>query len=77
MQRVTIQIAGMQCGGCIAAVRDALERLPGARVEEVSLGKARVAFDPHRTSLAMIEAAIAAAGYEPAFFPPVIGSLPA
>lgn len=76
MRRTTIQIAGMQCGGCIAAIREALDRLPGTHVEEVSLGRAKVAFDPRRTDLAMIEAAIVAAGYEPAFLSVTTRALP-
>lgn len=77
MRRITIRIAGMQCGGCIVAVRDALHRVPGTHVEEVSLGRARVAYDPLRTDLDAIRDAIASAGYQPAVTSLRIGSLPA
>lgn len=77
MHRITIRITGMQCGGCVIAVRDALQCLPGTHVEEVGLGKARVAYDPTRTSLEMIQEAIAGAGYEPAIFSQPRGPMPA
>ena len=77
MRRITIRIAGMQCGGCVIAVRDALHRLPGTHVEEVSVGAARLAYDPSRTDLAAIRDAIASAGYEPVIASLPIGSLPA
>ena len=65
MQHVVIPIAGMSCGGCARAVREALSQVPGVRVETVTPGRAVVDFDPTRTTLAALRAAIIQAGYQP------------
>ena len=65
MERMTIPIAGMSCGGCIGNVRNALARTPGVQVEQVRVGAASVAYDPAITSPDAIRAAIARAGYTP------------
>ncbi len=65
MQRISIPIAGMSCGGCVSNVRNALARLPGVQVEQVKVGSAIVAYDPAVTSPDAIRAAIAGAGYTP------------
>ena len=38
----TLTIDGMSCGHCVRAVRDALTAVPGADVEAVAVGEARV-----------------------------------
>jgi copper chaperone len=65
MQRVSILIAGMSCGGCVNNVRNALTRIPGVQVEQVEVGSATVAYDPAVTSPEALRAAIALAGYKP------------
>ncbi|MEO8451613.1 MAG: heavy-metal-associated domain-containing protein [Gemmatimonadota bacterium] len=65
MQRISIPIAGMSCGGCVAGVRKALTQLPGVQVEEVKIGVATVTFDPAVTSPEALRAAIVGAGYQP------------
>lgn len=65
MQRISIPIAGMSCGGCIANVRNALTHLPGVQIEEVKVGAATVSFDPGVTSAEAVRAAITQAGYQP------------
>ena len=65
MQHLVIPIAGMSCGGCARAVREALSKVPGVRVEAVTPGKAVVEFDPARTSPEALRAAISRAGYQP------------
>jgi copper chaperone CopZ len=65
MQRISIPIAGMSCGGCVSHVRNALARVPGVQVEQVKVGSAIVAYDPAVTSPDAIRAAIAGAGYTP------------
>ena len=65
MQRMSIPIAGMSCGGCVANVRKALTNLPGVEVEEVTVGAATVRFDPGVTSQEALRAAIVGAGYQP------------
>lgn len=65
MQRISISIAGMSCGGCVTNVRNALVRIPGVQVERVTVGSATVAYDPAVTSPEALRAAIARAGYKP------------
>ena len=63
MQRITIPIQGMSCGGCVRNVHHALGRLPGVRVDNVSVGQATVSYDPAVTDRGAIAAAIERAGY--------------
>ncbi len=65
MQRISISIAGMSCGGCVANVRKVLSRLPGVQVEDVKVGSATVSFDPALASPDALRAAITDAGYQP------------
>ena len=65
MQRISISIAGMSCGGCVTNVRNALVRIPGVQVERVTVGSATVAYDPAVTSPEALRAAITRAGYKP------------
>ena len=65
MQRISIPITGMSCGGCVSNVRNALTRLPGVQVEQVKVGSATVAYDPAVTNPEALRAAIARAGYKP------------
>jgi copper chaperone CopZ len=53
----------MHCQACVQRVRKALDRVEGARVENVEVGSAEVAIDPAREA-AVLEA-IRKAGYEP------------
>jgi copper chaperone len=64
MERIELTVRGMSCGGCVASVRRALEREEGVEVEGVSVGAARVAYDPARTSAAAIGARVEEAGFE-------------
>ncbi len=59
-----IEIRGMNCDHCVAAVRKELARLPGVIVREVHIGAASVNFEPSRTSSAQIDAAIEEAGFK-------------
>ncbi len=65
MERVTVQIDGMSCGHCVAAVGRALRALPGVDVEQVAVGSATIAYDPGAVSLDRIHAAVRAEGYAP------------
>ena len=65
MERLTIPVRGMSCGGCVLNVRRALERLPGVTVETVTVGLVTVSFDPSVTDPAVILATIERAGYAP------------
>ncbi|QDQ27336.1 heavy-metal-associated domain-containing protein [Chitinimonas arctica] len=61
-----INIQGMSCGGCTAAVERTIVAVQGVEKVAVSLADqaAQVVFDPAVTTLATIEAAIEAAGYD-------------
>ena len=61
---MTLAIAGMSCGGCVAKVRTALGAIPGARVDAVAVGSATVSYDATRTTPATIAEAIHDAGFE-------------
>lgn len=60
-----IHIEGMSCHHCVAAVRKALEQVPGVEVREVRVGAAVVAYDEANTPLTALTAAIQDAGYVP------------
>ena len=64
MKQLKLDVSGMSCGHCVSAVRDALGRLPGVKVESVSVGAASVTFDETRTTVGNLVDAIADAGYE-------------
>ncbi|MCW5935080.1 MAG: heavy-metal-associated domain-containing protein [Fimbriimonadia bacterium] len=39
-QTITLKIGGMECGGCVKSVQNALSNVPGVLKVEVSLDKA-------------------------------------
>lgn len=41
-RQVELKVDGMSCGHCVAAVKQALQGVPGATVDEVRVGFARV-----------------------------------
>jgi Cu+-exporting ATPase len=62
----TIEVNGMHCASCVAQVEKAALALPGVGQCDVNLamGKARVRYDPDRTTPEAIAAAISQTGYE-------------
>jgi copper chaperone CopZ len=46
MEQHTLEIDGMHCEHCIAAVRSALESLEALTVQDVEVGTAEVTYDP-------------------------------
>jgi copper chaperone len=66
MTTTKLEIAGMHCSHCVRAVRGALEKIPGVKVEEVQIGSATVSHDPAQTSVATLTDAVADEGYEAA-----------
>jgi copper chaperone len=60
-----LRIDGMTCGHCVAAVKKALEKVPGVTAAHVELeaGRAQVEGDP---SLAALLAAVQDEGYQAA-----------
>jgi copper chaperone len=63
MARMTLEIGGMSCGHCVAAVRRALEGQPGLALEDVRVGRAVLEYDPAVTSPERIADAVAERGY--------------
>jgi copper chaperone len=66
MEITTIPVKGMTCMGCVASVKRVLGSMGGVSQAEVSLEKAQAAvtYDPGKTSLQAIKAAISDAGYD-------------
>jgi copper chaperone len=64
MNETTLQIEGMSCGHCVGQVRKALARVEGLSVCEVTVGQARVTYDPNVTELNDVVEAVKEAGYE-------------
>ena len=62
---VVLDIRGMTCGHCVAAVRKALAAVPGVEAVEVTLSPPRavVACDFSRTTVEMLVKATAEEGY--------------
>jgi copper chaperone CopZ len=63
METRELQISGMSCGHCIAAVREALTQVPGVDVRDVEIGKAVVAFDGGTVTDGALVDAVDDAGY--------------
>ena len=77
MERLTLPVRGMHCAACVGKVEGALRSVAGVEEASVNLAteRATVAFDPGRTNLAALGAAVAAAGYE--LVAPAPGGAPA
>lgn len=65
MERISISIGGMSCGGCVNNVRKALATIPGVEVHQVKVGSATVAYDPAVVTPEAIREAVTRAGYQP------------
>jgi copper chaperone CopZ len=63
MTRLELNVDEMGCGGCVKKVRQALSEVPGAVVEDVTVGKAVVSFDPATSSEAAVIAALGEKNY--------------
>ena len=59
-------VRGMHCAACVGKVERALTSVPGVDQASVNLAteQATVSFDPDRTNVEALRAAVAAAGYE-------------
>ncbi|MDR3085847.1 MAG: cation transporter [Christensenellaceae bacterium] len=66
MEKATIKVGGMMCEHCKSTVKLAIQAVPGVKSASVSLlfKRAKVDFDPEKTSLGAIREAIAATGYD-------------
>ena len=63
MSKLELDIEGMSCGHCVAAVSEALQDLPGVNVEQVRIGSAEVTYEPAQVSPEQIVLAVEDAGY--------------
>ncbi len=65
-ETATFQVKGMTCGGCVIAVRTALNRLEGVEEAEVRMdeGTAVVSYDPAQVNAEEIAEAIGRAGFD-------------
>lgn len=63
MKELTLHITGMSCQHCVRAVREAFAALPGVTVQEVVIGRARIAYDPQSVAPEAILDAVTAEGY--------------
>jgi copper chaperone CopZ len=63
MNTLELEIEGMSCGHCVAAVSEALEELPGVTVNEVKIGAAQVSYQPDQVTPDDIVLAVEDAGY--------------
>jgi copper chaperone len=63
MKKLTLHITGMSCGHCLNAVSQALNAMPGVKVESVQLGRAVVSYDEKAVKPGAVERAISDAGY--------------
>lgn len=64
MQKLTLEIGGMSCGHCVMAVRKALEKVPGVKVDDVQIGRATVEYDAAKVQDTALREAVDDAGYE-------------
>jgi copper chaperone CopZ len=60
----TLEIDGMHCEHCVAAVRSALESLEALTVQDVEVGAAEVTYDPADISTDQLAEAIDDAGFD-------------
>jgi copper chaperone len=66
MEKVTLGISGMTCGGCVRSVTNVLTALDGVSKAEVSLDKrnAVVDFDPGKVGVEQLKRSVVEAGFE-------------
>jgi copper chaperone len=65
MEKITLDVTGMSCQGCVGSVMRVLKAIPGVQSVSVQLepGRAEVAFDPARTRVEDLRRAVEDAGY--------------
>ena len=64
MERITLDIDGMSCGHCVAAVKTELATVDGVAVDDVRIGSATLRYDPQVTTPERIAEAVDRAGYQ-------------
>lgn len=65
LETQSLKLHGMSCAACASNIETAIQAVPGVKTCNVNFGieQASVTYDPQRTSLKTIQAAVAAAGY--------------
>ena len=63
MAEFKLKIDGMHCGGCVRRVGQALSTTEGLKVEEVTVGTARLSSTEEPAPVELAIAALAKAGY--------------
>ena len=66
MEKITLKIDGMSCGGCVRHVTQALAKVPGVKLEQVQVGSATVIVDPPIGTKQAVLQGLRDAGYEAA-----------
>ncbi len=66
MEKATMNISGMTCGGCVRSVSSVLSALDGVAKADVSLDKqcAVVDYDAAKLNVEQLKHAVTEAGYE-------------
>lgn len=66
MEKITVNIEGMTCGGCVSSVTKVLEPIAGVSSVNVTLepGQATLEFDPAITNSNAFRDAIEGAGFD-------------
>jgi copper chaperone len=66
MEKVTLGISGMTCGGCVRSVTNVLTALDGVAKADVSLEKrsAVVDYDPGKVAVEQLKRSVVEAGFE-------------
>jgi copper chaperone len=66
METVELKVEGMDCEGCVRSVTRMLSGVAGVEKVDVSLAeaRARVTYDPAKSSLAEFKRAVERAGYK-------------
>ena len=66
MEKITIQVEGMTCGGCVNSIQNALNGRDGVQdaVADLESGSVTVDFDPAVVQRPALEAAIEDAGFD-------------
>lgn len=66
MQKITLNVQGMTCNGCVASVTKVLKPIDGVKNVNVTLqpGQATIEFDPTKAHVEQFRTAIEVAGYD-------------
>jgi len=63
VNKLELEIEGMSCNHCVAAVSEALTDLPGVSVDNVRIGSATLTYAPEQVSPEEIVLAVEDVGY--------------